>query len=92
MGNVSTSGNNYSPIGNTFKISPNPTSDYLNLSVFIPIFEWEILNVSGKQILKGNSETETTRIPVSQLKSGMYIIRIKSGSIYQPLVSKFIKE
>ena len=92
MGNVSTSGNNYSPIENSFKTSPNPTSDYLNLSVFIPIFEWEILDVSGKQILKGNSETETTRIPVSQLKSGMYIIRIKSGSTYQPLVSKFIKK
>ncbi len=68
----------------TFKIFPNPVRDQLQ-------FDWdaaqtfshlqlEIYDISGKLCLKQQLETEQKSIPLQNLSSGMYIVKIINQS------------
>lgn len=73
-------------IQDDIQIFPNPTK-----SVFFvrgnDISEIEILNQSGALVLKNKS---TTRIDLSNFKSGIYLVKIKNES--QTIIKKVVKE
>lgn len=82
-------------------ISPNPVTDILNLiieNIGISDFSFEIFNIYGDNIIStGTSFKDTNnfeyQIPVSQLNTGIYIIRIigKSKNKDISVVKKFVK-
>ena len=68
------------------QIFPNPAKDLF----FIRgenISEIEILNLAGILVFKNSS---TTRIDMTNFKSGIYLVRIKQGN--QTVVKKLVKE
>jgi len=92
MGNVSTSGINYLPDEMKTEISPNPVSDILNIAVRNQSFIWEILDITGKMLVNGISETGTACLDVSQLNPGLYLLKTYSGKPDQSTITKFIKK
>jgi uncharacterized delta-60 repeat protein len=71
-------------IKETISLFPNPTSDYININGFEPNESATIINLNG-QVLK-SIKIDKDRINVSDLKIGIYFVKIKNVS------SKFIKK
>jgi len=75
------------------KISPNPTSGTLFLTLnYIPtsILDLEITDLLGKLVLRQKLFTQITKIDVSSLPKGIYIIKIgNTGSLKH--IKKFVK-
>jgi hypothetical protein len=71
-------------------VYPNPVSDYINVSIPNNMsFKYSVYSLTGKVLLKGKSDSNKTRINVSALRSGLYILKLKSGSsVYS---TKFVK-
>lgn len=63
-------------VDRTFTISPNPTSDFLNIKIKDKINSVEIFDMSGKLALKDNSGKE--QINVKMLETGNYILKINT--------------
>ncbi|MBW3520327.1 T9SS type A sorting domain-containing protein [Flavobacterium sp. NKUCC04_CG] len=68
----------------TFKIFPNPVRDQLQFEwdaaqTFSPL-QLEIYDISGKLCLKQQLVTEQKSIPLQNLSSGMYIVKVKNQS------------
>ncbi|WP_265429731.1 T9SS type A sorting domain-containing protein [Chryseobacterium sp. YIM B08800] len=57
---------------NNIELYPNPASDFVNIKSKFKIKSWEIYEMSGKQILKGNSN----KINVAKFIKGVYMINI----------------
>lgn len=72
--------------GDEIIIFPNPTKNIFHIKGE-NITDIEILNLAGSLIFKNNS---TTRIDMSNFKSGIYLIRFKNGN--QTIVKKLVKE
>lgn len=77
----------------SLKLSPNPTTELLNIEIINKGFniqnsEIEILNTLGQLVLKLPFMNE---IDVSQLSSGCYLLKITTAEKHQ-FHSKFIKE
>lgn len=53
-------------------IFPNPASDFVNINSKLKIKSWEVYDLSGKQISKGNS----SKINVKDFIKGIYMINI----------------
>jgi hypothetical protein len=72
----------------SFKIFPNPASDYVNISSEKRISEVSIFDLNGKQIKRLRDQE---KIPVQDLISGIYIIQLKNtdGTVSS---QKFIKK
>lgn len=70
-----------SELENGFKLSPNPSSDILNISIESYEGDFEIFDLMGKSLIKTNNKS----IDISNLYPGQYIIKCK-GSI-----QKFVK-
>lgn len=75
-------------------IAPNPSSDviYVYLSEnqgFQTDYRLEIINLLGKTVLV--SENLSDEISVSQLQSGMYIVRIRNVETGKIFIQKFLK-
>ncbi|AXG71437.1 hypothetical protein KORDIASMS9_03694 [Kordia sp. SMS9] len=68
-------------------VFPNPVIDQLHVTADTTIKSFSIFSVLGKEIMIGDSPTT---IDVSQLKSGMYFIKINSekGSITKQFIKK----
>ena len=64
-------------------IFPNPSGDYLEVRSFIG-GTFQLLSLSGKPLLKG---TTNTRIDISSLQSGLYLIQLPDGRLL-----KFVRE
>jgi hypothetical protein len=88
----------YNNGGNWVCLSPNPASTQINIESNSPISEINIIDVSGKMILKrffgrsreGFFERSREKIDISTLARGLYFIKIISDK--QSLVRKFLKE
>lgn len=76
---------------NSLKIYPNPTSDFINISLSNESLEnskIEIYNLLGALIYSKDSTTENPKINVQNFSKGIYILSVeKNGTI---LKSKFI--
>ena len=73
---------------------PNPTSDFINLSIVSStktIKEITIYNISGKQVLHQQINSQQTQLNVSSLASGIYIIEgyTQGGEVFR---EKFVVE
>lgn len=73
-------------IGDEIAIFPNPAKNIFHIRGD-NISEIEILNLAGALVLKNNS---TTRIDMTNFKSGIYLVRIKAGD--RTIVKKLVKE
>lgn len=71
------------------KIYPNPVSDVLKLNTNKDFKEYEIIDASGKIIFKNSLSSKD--IPIYQLPSGNYFIKLKDLQGYITLL-KFIKK
>lgn len=75
-------------------VFPNPTSDFLiiHFDAEIPEFNYSLFDLSGKVIrLKSATETDT-RIDVSSLATGTYLLQIDSKTTNQKQSFKIIKK
>ena len=65
-------------------ISPNPVSDILTVNGISQPVEFQITDLTGKEILSG--EISNNSVDVSSLKVGLYLLKLENRSI------QFIKE
>ena len=82
--------NNNEIIGSDFFISPNPSDSFIKINHFDGLPDYfEILNINGRMIKKGEIHNENDlTISTSDLSSGMYFISIFRGTEIEKL--KFI--
>jgi len=59
-----------------YSVFPNPASDIINLSDLVEDFEICIYNISGQLVYSGKN---IHQIPVSDYKTGVYFVKVKSG-------------
>lgn len=59
-----------------YSVFPNPASDIINLSDLVEDFEICIYNISGQLVYSGKN---IHQIPVSDFKTGVYFVKVKSG-------------
>lgn len=72
-----------------FSIYPNPANNVLNIDQKNGgAFSYEILDVTGRVVAANNNNTNTARIDVSALKTGVYFVRINgvNGKTVQKIV------
>ncbi len=64
-----------------YKIQPNPTIDtaVLILPENISSVEVEVYDLLGKKVISYKAEATVTTIPISNLKSGIYLVQISDG-------------
>lgn len=65
-----------SVLNNQMRVFPNPTSSYINVSSNEFIDSIEIYDVQGKKVLTAASQNQ---IDISNLNSGLYLIKLYSG-------------
>jgi Secretion system C-terminal sorting domain/Right handed beta helix region len=58
---------------NTFKIYPNPTSNFITIDSEFPINKIEVFNINGQKV----SENAKNKIDLSELNSGIYLIKFE---------------
>ncbi|WP_379964659.1 T9SS type A sorting domain-containing protein [Epilithonimonas sp. UC225_85] len=71
------------------KIFPNPVQDYINIESDKNFIAYEVIDESGKLIL--NKDFKGSKIDISNLKTGVYFIKLKSLGNETNIV-KFIKK
>lgn len=71
------------------KIFPNPVQDYINIESDRDFFAYEIIDESGKLVF--NKDFKGNKIDISNLKTGLYFIKLKSSGNETNIV-KFIKK
>jgi len=65
---------------NTFIAYPNPTSDILNIKSSVEIDEISVFNLLGQKVaIFEKNEIIDSSINISELKSGLYLVRISAG-------------
>ncbi len=69
-------------------ISPNPGSNYIEISCPVAITEYSVYDVSGNVLMKNVYNNST--IDISSLSKGIYFINIKT--IDKSYIRKFVKE
>lgn len=74
----------------TFKVSPNPVKDILNIGYDKNISNVAVYNLLGQQVNVNNINSDLTQIDMSNLAKGTYIIKITSADLTQNI--KVIKE
>lgn len=57
----------------SFKVFPNPASNFINISASKSIDKIEVFDVLGKKVLMS---TETRKVDVKNLKSGVYLLKM----------------
>jgi hypothetical protein len=63
---------------NLFNIFPNPASNFIKLEYKLSKGELNIYDISG-QLVKKHRITESKKIPINNLKDGLYLIEINTG-------------
>lgn len=73
-----------------YVLYPNPSLDYVNIVGIDALTFYQIYNVAGQMLQKGNLNVDDSKIAVSQLPKGQYFIRLlaKDGAT----ALKFIKK
>jgi plastocyanin len=60
---------------------PNPVEDNLTITSLHPFDSYEIYDLNGKRVLKGDGDGVFTQLNLSFLNSGIYLALIKSGEL-----------
>ncbi|NUM30953.1 MAG: T9SS type A sorting domain-containing protein [Bacteroidetes bacterium] len=79
INNVNVAGINKSNI----KIYPNPAIDYLHVHLFQSVVnaKWNIIDITGKTILKGEITGFESTLKISKLKAGFYYLNIFNNDL-----------
>ncbi len=84
---------NYSPSNEAYNLSvfPNPASDFLNLSMknSEKFSSWRISTIDGRMISFGQLNSSDTKIDITNLQSGTYLVGVQSD--HQIIIKKFLK-
>jgi hypothetical protein len=75
--------NELTDIGYVISVFPNPVSDELNLKIdkeSVDGMFFILYDNNGKQVLQKKVESPETTIPVSNMSSGIYVMKIFSGA------------
>ncbi len=79
-----------SPEETLFRIYPNPAEDILHVETNSPdMFSFQIFDLTGRCIIESHKNIQLAYVDVSNLKTGMYVIRINSES--QLKTFRFVK-
>ena len=70
---------------NDFTFYPNPVTDYLNLSYDNNISKVEIFNLLGQQVLSKTVNATQSKIDMSNLNTGTYLVKVKSGDLIKTI-------
>lgn len=73
----------------TIRIFPNPANNFINLEGIQPQTSFEIYDLTGKIITKGNLEN-SQKIDIQSIKQGVYFLMVESRNSRE--ISKFIKQ
>lgn len=67
---------------NEFKIYPNPADDFINISTNnnFKNADVSLFDISGKLVLEKEIDSDNNKIDISDIISGTYIVKIKSGN------------
>ena len=77
---------------NSLFVYPNPANESLTLlTAFDESFNWYILDLSGKEVSRGISKQKSTKIDLSSIVPGVYLIQIQTASGLQE-IQKFVKQ
>lgn len=79
------------PVG--FSITPNPSDTSLNLNITYNSsrnYNMEVYDVLGKQIFRGQLNSENTSIDVSNWRQGVYLVKLSSDEFTE--TKRFIKQ
>jgi len=74
-----------------FGIYPNPASDQLYFNVEAQLSSYEVLNMLGQRLLKGNLQVSQNSISIESLSVGTYIVNFKTKD-GKAFTQKIIKE
>lgn len=92
MGNVTTTGVTANLISKPYVISPNPVSDKLHITAEDSNYSWEICNINGSKVLKGQSESKSANLNVAGLKPGLYLLNTRNLRTDLLTSTRFIKK
>ncbi len=92
MGNVPTTEVTANLISKPYVISPNPVSDRLHITAEDSDYSWEICNINGSKVLKGQSESKSANLNVAGLKPGLYLLNTRNLRTNLLTSTRFIKK
>lgn len=64
---------------------PNPVERELTINSPFDIDNYQIFNVLGSKVLEGKGQGKTTRIPMGNLNSGLYFVKVSSNNLQSTL-------
>ena len=65
-----------------FSMYPNPSQGMLNISA-ADAFKYEIFDIQGKKLFEGKSDSLTKELNLSNLMSGIYLVKVNIGEIFK---------
>ncbi len=63
------------------KVFPNPANDELNLVTPFGSFDYELIDLLGRSVMQGQCTGTETKIGISNLQSGCYVLKVMKGTI-----------
>lgn len=72
-----------------FYLFPNPARDHITVSSVLTIEEISVCNIMGKEVYREEFNKNLITIPMNELPSGVYIVRVKAKD--HVLIRKVIK-
>src|ERR1044072_79454 len=60
-------------------LSPNPSSNYLNVSITATQYHYTLLDVTGRMLKNGELHNGDNRLDIGELTNGMYLLRLNDG-------------
>ncbi len=84
------------PVGEQtkFSIFPNPSSEFMNISIpenSSETLKLEVFNVLGKRVLTQQLNNLNSKINISKWNSGVYLVRLNSSDNTTTLTKRFVK-
>jgi len=68
----------------SINLYPNPTNCYLTIDIQSEnseLFEYCVFDLNGNKLINGRIQSGSNQLDVSELRNGIYILRIKQGNI-----------
>ncbi len=76
--------------GLSVEISPNPTSDFLNIKGLNALSTVKIFNITGQRVFEGRANSDIYSIDCSKYSQGLYLLQVESHG--KTVNTKFIKK
>lgn len=70
------------------ELYPNPATDYITIESELQKYNYQVMDITGKQLLSGNVNTNKFNLDISAFSKGIYFISIYNGD--QQTVHKMI--